>query len=145
MTYVEKEDRAPATGIAGTVLGSIGTALGLGLFNGGLSLGGNSGVNAMTLEMANKDATIAQLRSEQSTDAKLVEVYKALRVADKQQDANVAALQLQIANINSQYAALATQVAGIQNTCSAVTKVVIPNSNVCPGWGNVTITPAAAG
>lgn len=145
MTYIEKDDRAPATGIAGTVLGSIGTALGLGLFNGGLSLGGNSGVNAMTLEMANKDATIAQLRSEQSTDAKLVEVYKALRVADKQQDANVAALQLQIANINSQYAALATQVAGIQNTCCAVTKVVVPNTNVCPGWGNVTITPEAAG
>lgn len=23
-----------------------------------------------------------------------------------------------------------------------LTKVVVPNTSVCPGWGNVTITPA---
>jgi hypothetical protein len=26
----------------------------------------------------------------------------------------------------------------------ALTKLVIPNGSVCPGWGNVTVTPAAA-
>jgi hypothetical protein len=25
-----------------------------------------------------------------------------------------------------------------------LTKLVIPNGSVCPGWGNVTVTPAAA-
>ena len=25
-----------------------------------------------------------------------------------------------------------------------ITKIVVPNSSVCPGWGNVTVTPAAA-
>jgi hypothetical protein len=26
----------------------------------------------------------------------------------------------------------------------SLTKLVVPNGSVCPGWGNVTITPAAA-
>ena len=25
-----------------------------------------------------------------------------------------------------------------------LTRLVVPNGSVCPGWGNVTITPAAA-
>ena len=26
----------------------------------------------------------------------------------------------------------------------SLTKMVVPNASVCPGWGNVTITPAAS-
>jgi hypothetical protein len=26
----------------------------------------------------------------------------------------------------------------------SLTKLVVPNTSVCPGWGTVTITPAAA-
>lgn len=26
----------------------------------------------------------------------------------------------------------------------ALTKLVVPNSSICPGWGNVTVTPATA-
>lgn len=25
-----------------------------------------------------------------------------------------------------------------------LTKLIVPNSSICPGWGNVTVTPAAA-
>ncbi len=32
----------------------------------------------------------------------------------------------------------------LANTLNSITKVVVPNTSVCPGWGNVTITPAAA-
>ena len=32
------------------------------------------------------------------------------------------------------------QIAQLQS----LTKLVVPNSSVCPGWGNVTITPAAS-
>lgn len=32
----------------------------------------------------------------------------------------------------------------LANTLNSITKVVVPNASVCPGWGNVTITPAAA-
>ena len=31
------------------------------------------------------------------------------------------------------------QIAALQS----LTKLVVPNTSVCPGWGNVTITPAA--
>jgi hypothetical protein len=36
------------------------------------------------------------------------------------------------------------QIAGIQGVLAQITKCVVPNTAVCPGWGNVTITPAAA-
>jgi hypothetical protein len=26
----------------------------------------------------------------------------------------------------------------------SLTKLIVPNTSICPGWGNVTITPAAA-
>jgi hypothetical protein len=29
-------------------------------------------------------------------------------------------------------------------TLMGLTKTVIPNGSICPGWGNVTVTPAAA-
>ena len=32
------------------------------------------------------------------------------------------------------------QIAALQS----LTKLVVPNTSVCPGWGNVTITPATA-
>jgi hypothetical protein len=35
---------------------------------------------------------------------------------------------------------MAGQIAQLQS----LTKLVVPNTSVCPGWGNVTITPAAA-
>jgi hypothetical protein len=30
------------------------------------------------------------------------------------------------------------------NQLMALTKLVIPNSSICPGYGNVTVTPATA-
>lgn len=35
-------------------------------------------------------------------------------------------------------------IAALANTIQGVTKVVVPNTSICPGWGTVTITPAAA-
>lgn len=37
---------------------------------------------------------------------------------------------------------IAGTVTCMQNTLNAITKTVIPNTAICPGWGNVTITPA---
>ena len=39
---------------------------------------------------------------------------------------------------------LNTQLNALQATLANITKTVVPNTAVCPGWGNVTITPAAA-
>ena len=35
-------------------------------------------------------------------------------------------------------------ISGQVNQLFALTKLVIPNTSVCPGWGNVTVTPATA-
>lgn len=37
---------------------------------------------------------------------------------------------------------IAQQVNGLQSVLNSVTKCVIPNTAICPGWGNVTVTPA---
>lgn len=36
----------------------------------------------------------------------------------------------------------ATAISNLANTVNSVVKTVIPNTSICPGWGNVTITPA---
>jgi hypothetical protein len=43
---------------------------------------------------------------------------------------------------NTGLTALQGTVTCMQNTLNAITKTVIPNTAICPGWGNVTITPA---
>lgn len=43
---------------------------------------------------------------------------------------------------NNGITALAGTVNCLQNYVNGITKVVVPNTAVCPGWGNVTITPA---
>lgn len=129
VTMATYNNETPATGIAGTVLGSIGTALGLGLFNnngGWFGRNGNCagygyGDQAMILDIAAKDATIGQLRSEQSTDKKLVEVYNALFKNDKEQNAKMDAMHTNLAILNTQVAQL-----------MGLTALHIPATNVCP-------------
>lgn len=38
--------------------------------------------------------------------------------------------------------ALQGQVSCLAQTVNSITKTVVPNTSVCPGWGNVTVTPA---
>lgn len=45
---------------------------------------------------------------------------------------------------NGQINALNQTIACLSNGFNQITKTVVPNTSVCPGWGNVTITPAAA-
>ena len=45
---------------------------------------------------------------------------------------------------NNGITALAGTVNCLQSYVNGITKVVVPNTAVCPGWGNVTITPATA-
>lgn len=137
---------APATGVAGTVLGSIGTALGLGLFNGNGLFGSrncnmpydigtvNCNNNAMILDIAQKDATIGQLRSEQSTDAKLVEVYKSLAKQDKEASDRIAAL-------STANAVMCSQLKAVEGILGRLVSPAIKNENIWPGWGPVEVTP----
>ena len=99
--------------------------------------------------MAAKDGEIAILKSEKYTDEKLVEVYKdlnsqiagvkAIIQANKDEQYQV---NLQQATYNGVNTATLNCMQQQINQLLGITKVVVPNTSVCPGWGNVTITPA---
>ena len=76
--------------------------------------------------------------------------YKELAQQTTQIDKRVAALEVaaplreQLVNqrIDCCCSQMAAGLAALQNTVAGITKTVVPNSSVCPGWGDVTITPA---
>lgn len=139
-------------GIAGTALGLINGGWGnlLGGMNGcgGNCCGENTAVNRYELnlvqEIAAKDAHIGLLEADKYTDQKIVEVYKDLQGQITAIKDNQTAVNMQQAVYNGTNTAtiscMQQQIAALQG----LTKLVVPNSSVCPGWGNVTITPAAA-
>lgn len=155
-----------AKGNLGVVLGSIGTGLGVLNAHGGLLSGltgaatvancpENQAVNRyeMTLiqESAAKDTRIAILESEKYTDQKSVDLYTNLEGQINTLAAEVRRNREEQCQINTQQAVYngtnTATLSCLQNQVAqlmSITKVVIPNSSVCPGWGNVTITPAAA-
>lgn len=137
---------------AGLGLGIAGTALGL--LNGGLGLiggmngccGENTAVNRYELnlvqELAAKDAHIGLLEADKYTDQKIVEAYRDLQgqINSLQSAVNAANMQQAVYNgtNTATLSCMQQQIAALQS----LTKVVVPNTSVCPGWGNVTITPA---
>lgn len=155
-TPVEKNEYA-SKGVAGSGLGLgiAGTALAL-LNNGGLNLFGNNrcGCNQhqfvtkeefnLGQQLAAKDSEIGLLRADKYTDQKLIEVYEKLQAQINALKDNQYAINLQQATLNATQTAtiscMQQQIAQIQS----LTKLVVPNGSVCPGWGNVTITPAAS-
>lgn len=116
--------------------------------------------------IAAKDSMIAKLEAEKYTDAQVANLYQAKVRDDKELmvfatniDKRVTALEVsaplreqilqgQIAQVAQQSTcccnAATAAIANLQAAVNSITKLVIPNTSVCPGWGNVTITPAAA-
>lgn len=147
-----------------TVLGAIGTAGAVmpGLFGGGLFGGNcntacgcseNTAVNRYELnlvqEIGAKDARIGLLESQVYVDQKLTDVVKDYTAQINALAAEVRANKDAQQAVNMQQAVYngtnTATIACIQQTVmdlQALTKRVVPNSSVCPGWGNVTITPA---
>ena len=152
---------ALCTGIGGLALGVLNGAGGLLNLMGGNCGGCGNGyagiamVNRYELglvqELAAKDAKIGLLEADKYTDQKIVEAYKDLQGQIKELAGEVRANKDEQAGINMQQAVyngtntatlqcMQQQIAQLQG----LTKLVVPNGSVCPGWGNVTITPAAA-
>ena len=149
-----------ALGIIGTVLGGLATAMSGG--NGLLNMNGNAGKGCpnandsntfvtkaelqMTQELASKDSQIALLKSEQNTEIKIADVFERLitRINSDQKEQSAWNTQQSVNNatMSAAIAANATSIAALQNSCNQITKLVVPNTSICPGWGNVTITPA---
>lgn len=80
----------------------------------------------------------ALLESQIYTDQKIVETYKDLNNKISANRDAIAQQAVYNATVNSTLACIQGQVAQLYN----LTKLVVPNTSVCPGWGNVTITPA---
>lgn len=141
-------------GVAGSGLGLgiAGTALGLlngggGLLN-GLVGGGNCHENTPVnrYELA-QEQKIADLQSQVALrdaniygDQKLLEVYKYFDGELKGIRNELCDQRVYNATNNAAIGCIQGQVAQLYS----LTKLVVPNTSVCPGWGNVTITPATA-
>ena len=144
---------------AGLTTGIIGTALGVlngGILNGNGILGGggcnnmcheNMPINryeaVMMQDMAAKDGKIALLESNIYTDQKLSDVYERLNTKIGALETNVNNNLLQQVAYNATNTATIACLQGQVAQLYSLTKLVVPNTSVCPGWGNVTITPAA--
>lgn len=156
-TPVEKEYASKGVAGSGLGLGIAGTALALLGNNGGLNLFGNNrcGCNcqqqfvtkeeaSLQIQLSAKDSEIALLKADKYTDQKLIEVYEKLQAQINALKESQYAINLQQATLNATQTAtiscMQQQIAQLQS----LTKLVVPNTSVCPGWGNVTITPAAA-
>ena len=147
---------ALTTGIIGTAGTALSGVLG-NLFGGGQNCGcsENMAVNRYELnlnqEIAAKDAKIGLLESQVYVDQKLVEVVKDYNGQIKELAQEVRANKDAQCAINAQQAvyngtANAT-LACMQGQIAqlyGLTKLVVPNGSICPGWGDITVSPAAA-
>lgn len=144
-------------GVAGAGLGTGIAGLTLGVLNGGLGnllggcgtgwnnncgcsenhvvsryeLGQESRISKLESEIALRDANIYN-------DQKILELYKYI---DGKLEGVNATLATQ-AVYNATQTATINCMSGQINQLFGLTKLVVPNTSVCPGWGNVTITPA---
>ena len=90
------------------------------------------------------ESEIAKLKSERYTDQVGTEVYAEINKKYVELAQFIAALDKQNAVAEAINAERLNCLSGRVAAIEALTKLVVPNTSVCPGWGNVTITPAAA-
>lgn len=136
-----------ATGVAANALGNGGLG---GLFNGGCKQNYVTEKEfALAQTISAKDAEIGLLKADKYTDQKISEaiVYldgKISKLAERIECNKAAqdAINLNQATLNT---ANGSVIACIQHEVARINsafKFVIPNDSICPGWGNVTLTPA---
>lgn len=148
---MEHENAYASKGVGGTALGlSIG-ALGAEVLGGTLgNLFGNnrscSGNDApvsryeasLTAENAELKTEIKLRDSNIYTDNKILELYRYVDGKFAGVEAQINAQAVYNATNNAALNCLNGQVAQLMG----LTKIVVPNTSICPGWGNVTVTPA---
>lgn len=154
---MEYEHNYASKGVAGAGLGLgiAGTALGLLNGNGLGGLFGGWGANAATCHEnmpvnryeAQQQARIAELETEVKlrdsniyTDSKILDLYTYVNGKFTSIEKELCDQKVYNATNTATIGCIANQV----NQLMALTKLVIPNTSICPGWGNVTVTPAAA-
>lgn len=137
-------------GGAGLGLGIAGTALSLLNGNGGNILSGLFGGNCQCgNQVSQLLSELAKEKAERYTDQVGTEVYKQFAKERNETQQQINALFAAIAQMDKTVSVnqavngeRITCLTGKVNDIYDVFKLVMPNSSVCPGWGNVTITPA---
>lgn len=136
-----------ALGIIGTVLGSLGVAgnggVG-GLFNaGGAVCHENMPINRYEAEQS---AKIAELETEVKLRDANSYTTSQLNAFRDYVDGKFSAIHAELCEqkvYNATNIATVNCLAGQVSQLMALTKLFIPNGSICPGWGNVTVAPAA--
>lgn len=150
---MEIENRYASKGVggAGLGLGIAGTALGL--LNGGLGgiMGGWNAAGYQSENMpvnryeAQQSARIAELETEVKlrdsniyTDSKLNDLRNYVDVKFSAVNDKLCAQAVHNATNDAVLGCMQGQITQLMG----LTKLVVPNTSVCPGWGDVTVTPA---
>lgn len=150
------EKSVASTGLAGAALGlaipgTVALVNQLSGNNGGLFGGLFNGGNNCNGAVSALESALAYEKAGRYTDQTGIEVYKQFAKERNETQAQISALFAAIAQMDKTVSVneavnserincLSGRVKDIYDAF----KLVMPNSSVCPGWGNVTITPAAA-
>lgn len=91
-------------------------------------------------EIAAKDSKISLLESNIYVDSKIADVYERLNTKIGGLEAQLCEQRVYNATNTAALNCMGGQIAQLMG----LTKLIVPNTSICPGWGNVTVTPAAA-
>jgi hypothetical protein len=97
---------------------------------------------SMQQTIAAKDARIGLLESNIYTDQKIADVYERLNTKINAMKDEQTVVNTQQAVYNGVNTATLNCMQGQIAQLYSLTKLIVPNGSVCPGWGNVTVTPA---
>lgn len=130
--------------VAGSALGLAipGTLAFLNQFGGfgGIFGGGNQCQDTRVISAL--ESEIAMLKAEKYTDSVGTGVYAELNKKYIELAQFIADLDKRNAVFEAVNAERIGCLSGRVSALEALTKLVVPNSSICPGWGNVTVTPA---
>ncbi|MBQ5930057.1 MAG: hypothetical protein IIX02_04615 [Clostridia bacterium] len=138
-----------AKGNAALTTGIIGTAgVGMGLLSNLLGLNNCNG-NSESMPINRYEATLQAKISELETSVKLRDANTftmgEMGKLRDYVDSKFARVEHELCDqkvYNATNTATIGCIANQVNALMALTKLVIPNGSICPGWGNVTVTPA---
>lgn len=99
---------------------------------------------SMQQALASKDSRIALLEANIYNDQKLAEVFEKLNTRINTIKDAQDAINTQQAVYNGVNTATLNCMQGQIAQLYGLTKLIVPNGSICPGWGNVTVSPATA-
>lgn len=145
-----KANAGLTTGIIGTALGAMNSGLLGGIFGNGNCGCGTAAYSCSENMLINRyEATQQAKISELETEVKLRDAnFYTLSEMGKLRDyvdSRLTSIEAQICQqnvYNATNTATINCMSGQIAQLMSLTKLVVPNSSVCPGWGNVTVTPA---